>query len=63
MPSEFAARFGVDLEVVAGPVLAECRAAGILEDGPRVLLTRRGRQLHSEVSVRLLVHLRDTANA
>jgi len=56
---EFAAKFGVLLSDVAGPALNECAAAGLVDQSEnRVRLSRRGRQLHSEVAVRLLLHLR-----
>jgi len=56
-PAEFARRFGVTLEAAAGPVLAECAGAGVLELSPRVRLTRRGRLLHGEVAARFLAHV------
>ncbi len=56
-PSEFANRFHADLFDLAGPVLRECEAAGVLEHSPRVRLTRSGRLLHGEVAARLLAHL------
>lgn len=58
-PSAFEAKFGVPLRDAAGPVLDECARAGWLEAGERVRLSRTGRQLHSEVAVRLLAHLRE----
>ena len=59
-PAEFAAAFGESLEAAAGPPLADCRAAGLLEEaGGRLRLTPRGRLLHSEVAVRVLLYLRD----
>ena len=57
-PGEFAAAFGVPPRDVAGEVLEECAAAGVLELAPRIRLTRRGRLLHGEVSARLLALLR-----
>lgn len=53
----FQARFGRRLPDVFGPVLTECEAAGVLEGSDVVRLTRRGRLLHGEVAVRLLVHV------
>jgi len=51
----FAAEFGARLEAMAPRWLADCEAAGWLEraDG-RLRLTVAGRQLHSEVVVRLM---------
>jgi oxygen-independent coproporphyrinogen-3 oxidase len=61
-PSAFSGRFGLELEEAAGPVIDECRAAGVLEwAGGRIRLTRRGRLLHGEVATRLLAHLRRRA--
>ena len=54
---QFARRFAVPLADAVGEPLGECAAAGLLEFGDRVKLTRRGRLLHGEVGVRLLVHL------
>jgi oxygen-independent coproporphyrinogen-3 oxidase len=53
--AEFRRRFGLELEEVYGPVLAEFTALGLLAgaDG-RVRLTDRGRLLANEVFVRLL---------
>jgi oxygen-independent coproporphyrinogen-3 oxidase len=59
-PPEFERRWGILLEHTVGPVLAECVAAGVLEIGPHVRLTRRGRLLHGELSARLLAHLEAT---
>lgn len=56
-PTEFTAAFRVPLRDIAGEVLDECAAAGVLEVSTRVRLTRRGRLLHGEVSARLLAHL------
>jgi coproporphyrinogen III oxidase-like Fe-S oxidoreductase len=57
-PQDFAARFGADLDELAGPPLAECEAAGIVErQSGLVRLTRRGHSLHSEVVVRVMAHL------
>lgn len=56
-PEEFEARFGIELDRVAAPVINECAAAGVLERQPRIRLTRRGRLLHGEVSARFLAHL------
>ncbi len=58
-PPQFAARFGVLLKDVAGPCLDECAAAGVLDLGPRIRLTRAGRLLHGEVSARFLAHLQN----
>jgi len=57
--AEFEAKFDVPLTEAAGPVLEECARAGWLEIGEQVRLSRAGRQLHSEVAVRLLAHLRE----
>lgn len=58
-PAAFAARFGACLDDVIGPPLAECEAAGLLQRDRRgVRLTRAGRLMHGEVSVRVLAHLR-----
>jgi len=55
---EFAATFGEPLEAAAGPPLDACRAAGLLEDaGGRLRLTPRGRLLHNEVAVQVMLHL------
>ncbi|MCC7364224.1 MAG: radical SAM family heme chaperone HemW [Dehalococcoidia bacterium] len=62
-PGDFKARFGTPLEAAAGPVIARFREAGVLDAGPRARLSPRGRQLHSEVAVQLLVHLREHAPA
>lgn len=62
-PADFKRKFGRELEEVAGPVLRECVAAGVLELHPRVRLTRSGRLLHGEVTARLLAHLREAAPA
>lgn len=56
---EFEAKFDVPLEVVAGPVLADCTAAGLLEAGGCVRVTPRGRLLHGEICARLVAHLSD----
>lgn len=55
---DFEAKFGVSLTEAAGPPLSECVAAGVLEFGDQVRLTRAGRQLHSEVMARVLAYLR-----
>ncbi len=61
-PSEFAATFGEPLEAAAGPPLDACRAAGLLEDSEgRLRLTPRGRLLHNEVAVQVMLHLREHA--
>jgi len=57
LPEEFEQRFGSGVFDACGPVLDECRAAGVLELAPRIRLTRAGRLLHGEVSARLLAHL------
>jgi oxygen-independent coproporphyrinogen III oxidase len=59
-PEEFSRRFGRDAEHAIGPVLRDCAAAGVLENGRVIRLTRAGRLLHGEVSARLVAHL--TAN-
>jgi len=59
-PAQFQARFGVSLDDTMGLPLSECELAGLLARGcGRVRLTRAGRLLHGEVSVRLLAHLRE----
>ena len=59
-PADFAAAFGEPLEAAAGPPLDACRAAGLLDgSGGRLRLTPRGRLLHSEVAVQVLLHLRE----
>lgn len=61
---EFAAKFGAEVDAVFGAALRECAAAGLLEAaGERVRLTRRGRLMHGEVSVRLLAHLDEPGRA
>ncbi len=60
--AEFAECFGEPLEAVAGPPLDACRDAGLLEkSGGRLRLTARGRLLHNEVAVRVMLHLRERA--
>lgn len=54
---EFAAKFGRELGEAVGPVLEDCRAAGVLELEPRVRLTTAGRLLHGEIAARFLAHL------
>jgi oxygen-independent coproporphyrinogen-3 oxidase len=57
-PDAFRERFHRDVEEVVGETLAGCERAGLIErTGDRVRLTRRGRMLHGEVSVRLLMQL------
>ena len=61
-PAEFATTFGEPLEAAAGPPLAACRAAGLLEgSGGRLRLTPRGRLLHNEVAVQVMLHLQEHA--
>jgi len=61
-PSEFGATFGEPLEAVAGAPLDACRAAGLLkDDGGRLRLTPRGRLLHNEVAVQVMLHFRERA--
>ncbi|MCY3504991.1 MAG: radical SAM family heme chaperone HemW [Chloroflexi bacterium] len=61
-PAEFAATFGEPLESAAGPPLDACRAADLLDDsGGRLRLTPRGRLLHNEVAVRVMLHLQERA--
>jgi len=61
-PAAFATTFGEPLESAAGPPLEACRAAGLLEEaGGRLRLTSRGRLLHSEVAVQVMLHLRERA--
>ncbi len=58
-PAAFAVRFGVALDDAAGDPLAECEEAGLVHrKRGNVRLTRAGRLLHGEVSVRVLAHLR-----
>ncbi|MBC7223164.1 MAG: hypothetical protein H5T59_02645, partial [Anaerolineae bacterium] len=53
--ARFRERFGVPMEAVYGPVLAELEAAGLVEcDAERVRLTARGRLLANQVFVRFL---------
>ncbi len=53
--SAFAARFGVDVEDIFGPVLTELAEVGLLEGaGDRIRLTQRGRFLGNEVFCRFL---------
>ncbi|MGD9934034.1 MAG: radical SAM family heme chaperone HemW [Dehalococcoidia bacterium] len=55
---EFESSFGVALDTVAGPPLAQCEEFGLLaRKRHRLCLTPRGRLLHSEVCARVLVHL------
>lgn len=54
---EFQARFGIDLDRVAAPVIAGCVSAGVLERSPRIRLSRRGWLLHGEVSALFLAHV------
>jgi len=57
---DFAARFGCDLMSVAGSVLEEAARAQLLHfDAGRVALTRQGRLLHGEITVRLMAALED----
>lgn len=60
-PQDFDATFGLALTEVVGQPIRECSVAGLLEevDG-RLRLSPRGRLLHSEVAVRLLVHLQSS---
>ncbi len=61
-PGDFAVTFGEALEEAAGPPLDACRAAGLLEEGGgRLRLTPRGRLLHSEVAVQVMLHLQERA--
>ena len=61
-PAGFAAAFDEPLEAAAGPPLDACLAAGLLvESGGRLRLTARGRLLHSEVAVQVMLHLRERA--
>ena len=61
-PAEFATTFGEPLEAAAGPPLDACRSAGLLENsGGRLRLTPRGRLLHNEVAVRVMLHLQERA--
>lgn len=57
-PAGFAVTFGETLEAAAAPPLNACRAAGLIEDsGGRLRLTPRGRLLHNEVAVQVMMHL------
>jgi oxygen-independent coproporphyrinogen-3 oxidase len=58
---DFAAAFGTGLDAAVGPALAECAAAGLVEDGQcdRVRLTARGQLLHSEICARLLIGIEE----
>jgi oxygen-independent coproporphyrinogen III oxidase len=47
--SEFKRRFGVEVEEVFAPELARLEAQGLLEPGPMMRLTERGRLLGNEV--------------
>ena len=61
-PAAFVETFGETLEAAAGPPLDACRAAGLLEDaGGRLRLTPRGRLLHNEVAVQVMLHLHERA--
>ncbi|MEO8540694.1 MAG: coproporphyrinogen III oxidase family protein, partial [bacterium] len=57
LPEAFESRFGKTVFECVGPVLEDCASAGVLEVGPRIRLTRRGRLLHGEVAARLLAHI------
>lgn len=58
----FVETFGVSLEAAVGPPLEACHAAGLLEEsGGRLRLTPRGRLLHNEVAVRVMLHLQERA--
>ena len=61
-PEEFAAKFGQTLETVGNDVLHDMAGAGVLERGPRVRLTPRGRLLHGEVCARFLAALQENAS-
>ncbi len=57
-PAEFGDCFGESLEAAAGPPLDICLAAGLLEhSGGRLRLSPRGRLLHNEVAVQVMLHL------
>jgi oxygen-independent coproporphyrinogen-3 oxidase len=59
-PCAFEAAFGVSLDAVAGPVIHQARAAGVLAEGDdRLRLTERGCLLHGELVARLLRYLED----
>ena len=61
-PAEFGECFGEPLEAAAGPPLDACRDAGLLEEsGGMLRLTARGRLLHNEVAVQVMLHLRERA--
>ena len=63
-PAEFGATFGESLKAAAGPPLDACRDAGLLEEaGGRLRLTPRGRLLHSEVAVQVMLHLQERAES
>lgn len=54
-PAEFARVFGARLDDLAGDALDRLRAAGVVDRGSRVRLTRAGRLLHGEAVVQLYV--------
>lgn len=57
-PVAFEERFGLELDVVAGPPLRAAGDAGWLEwTGERLRLTPAGRLLHGEIVVRIIDHL------
>lgn len=56
-PRAFQDRFGRSLDAVLGEPLAEAEAAGVLSRDGNVRITRSGRLLHGEISVRILAHL------
>jgi len=63
-PEDFTATFGLPLTDVVGQPMRECNEAGLLEQASgRICLSRRGRLLHSEVAVRLLMHLQSSVAA
>ncbi|MCZ2110174.1 MAG: radical SAM family heme chaperone HemW [Dehalococcoidia bacterium] len=56
-PEAFRQRFGLLLDTVLGEPLAEAEAAGVISRDGNIRLTRAGRLLHGEISVRILAHL------
>lgn len=63
-PGAFLARFGSGLYGIFGSVLGECAEAGLVEmSGERTRLTRAGRLLHGEVSVRILLAVEESGGA
>lgn len=60
-PQDFVGTFGVSVTDAVGEPIRACTEAGLLEQADnRIHLSRRGRLLHSEVVVCLLVHLQSS---